>query len=448
MSASRIASRLARAAAIAALALGAAPSSAEADRPLRTEALEARSAWDGSGPAVNGRSGTPAYGIPMPWGQESFEAMRTAYLGPDARKWLSAILARAAPYLPYIRERIRLYGLPDELAFLPVLESEFSARAVSRSGAAGLWQFMKNSVGGYGMRIDDWVDERRDFMKSTDGALRKLADNYETFGDWHLALAAYNAGAGAVGRALTAAKLAGAAAPDYWEIRRRGLLSAECSAYVPKFLAIASILGYPARSGIALDWEGSPGWETLRVGRPVDLAKLAAISGIEAELLRDFNPELRYGVTPPDPEYRLKIPAPRAETLRAALAETSIDVPAYRLHSVRSGDTLSALARSYGTSVAAIASANQGLDPDRIRLGQVIVVPASPTAPQRNGDGPDEEGPDFAGTYTVAKGDTLWSISLKHSVRVELLAARNGLDLGEVIREGKRLAVPIISATP
>ena len=87
-------------------------------------------------------------------------------------------MARAKPFLPYIEERIRFYGLPDELAFLPVIESEYSPRNVSKSGAAGLWQFMRNSIAGYGMRIDDWVDERRDFMKSTDGALRKLADNY------------------------------------------------------------------------------------------------------------------------------------------------------------------------------------------------------------------------------------------------------------------------------
>ncbi len=448
MSVPLAAARLARAAALAALALCVSPLPAEALRPLRLEAPAAGSAPDSPGPPINARSGKPSYGIEMPWGEEGFESRRAAYLAPDARKWLSAILARAEPYLPYIRERIRLYGLPDELAYLPVLESEFSSRAVSRSGATGLWQFMRNSIDGYGMRVDDWVDERRDFMKSTDGALRKLADNFAAFGDWHLALAAYNAGAGAVGRALAAAKLAGAEAPDYWELRRRGLLSAECSAYVPKFLALASILSYPERSGIALDWEASPGWETLRVGRSVDLANLASRSGIELELLRDSNPELRHGVTPPDPEYRLKVPSPRAEALRAALADASIDVPAYRLHSVRSGDTLYAIAKSYGTSVSAIAAANQGLDPDNIRLGQVIVVPASPIAPPRDEGAREEEGPAFAGTYVVAKGDTLWSISLRHSVRVELLAERNGLDVGGVINEGKRLAVPIISATP
>lgn len=384
----------------------------------------------------------------MPWGQVDFETRRASYLAPDARKWLIAALNRGAPYLPYIRDRIRHFGLPDELAFLPILESEFSARAVSRSGAVGLWQFMKNSIGGYGMRIDAWVDERRDFMKSTDGALRKLADNYSTFGDWHLALAAYNAGAGAIGRAIAAAKRAGVPCPDYWELRRRGLLSAECSAYVPKFLAIASILSYPARSGMPLSWDSVEGWETLPVGRSVSVALLAKRSGVEAEILLNSNPELRHGVTPPGAGYVLKVPASRADALRAALADTSIDVPAYRLHLVASGDTLSALARRYGTSVSAIAAANPGIDPDRIRIGQALVVPSSPSALPPSEAAREEGVPEFTGTYIVAKGDTLWSISLRYSVQVELLAAKNGLEVGGVIREGSRLYVPIISAKP
>ncbi len=445
----RAGARVAVLAAVAAIsALSPFPARAEAARPLRSAAPGALAGRVGEAPPPSGRPRRAAYGIGMPWGRECFEALRAAYLGPDARKWLSAVMSRAAPYLPYIRERIRFYGLPDELAFLPVLESEFSTRAVSRSGAAGLWQFMKNSVAGYGMRIDEWVDERRDFMKSTDGALRKLADNMATFGDWNLALAAYNAGAGAIGRALAAAKLAGAAAPDYWELRDRGLLSAECSAYVPKFLALASILAYPSRSGLELSWVEAERWETVRVGRSVDLGLLEMSSGIGAGLLRDSNPELRYGVTPPDPEYRLKVPASRAGALAAALADPSIDVPAYRLHLVRSGDTLSALARSYGTSVSAIAGANPGIDPDRIRPGQSLVMPVSPAIPIREEPAVDDEEPAFEGTYIVAKGDTLWSISLRHSVRVELLAARNGLDVGGVIREGKRLAVPIMTGKP
>jgi membrane-bound lytic murein transglycosylase D len=111
------------------------------------------------------------------------------------------VVARSGTYSEFVAERIRWYGLPEELIFLPVIESEWSPHAVSRSGAAGLWQFMRNSIAGYDMRVDEWVDERRDFMKSTDAALRKLRDNYETLGSWEMAIAAYNCGLGAASRA-------------------------------------------------------------------------------------------------------------------------------------------------------------------------------------------------------------------------------------------------------
>ncbi len=253
----------------------------------------------------------------MPWGEPSFEAVRKAYLSPDGKKWLAAIMERAKPFLPYIEERIRFYGLPDELAFLPVIESEYSPRNISKSGASGLWQFMRNSISGYGMKIDDWVDERRDFMKSTDGALRKLADNYSYFCDWAIAVAAYNCGDGAMSRAIAIAKRDGAAAIDYWELRKRGLLNAETAEYVPKFLAVASILRYPGRNGLELSWDESASWETISPGRPVDLKLLSELAGVPLDLLRDANPELRYGVTPPGEGYALKVPSTSAAAVRA-----------------------------------------------------------------------------------------------------------------------------------
>jgi membrane-bound lytic murein transglycosylase D len=428
----------------------AAPGTAVQARPTRLEPWKADAVWGPAGPPAAGRALEPSYGIAMPWGERSFEAFRSTYSAGDARAWLEAVMARAAPYLPYIYERIRLYGLPDELAFLPVVESEFSPRAVSKSGAAGLWQFMKNSISGYGIRVDDWVDERRDVMKSTDGALRKLADNYATFGDWSLALAAYNAGAGAIGRAVAAARRAGAAEAGYWELRGRGLVSAECASYVPKFLAIASILRYPARSGAALSWDESPAWETISPGRSVDIALVAKSAGIDPAVLREANPELRHGVTPPSAGYLLKVPAASAQAVRAAIADRSAELLRYSLHSVRSGDTLSSIARNYGSTMSAIIQSNPGINPDLIRLGQVIVVPAlfDVPPPSSKPAEAEDEGPAFDSTYVVAKGDTLWSLSLKYSVQVELLAARNGLSVGGVIREGTSLRVPILVAKP
>jgi membrane-bound lytic murein transglycosylase D len=383
----------------------------------------------------------------MPWGEEKFEALRAAYLSPDGKKWLAAIRARAKPYIPYIQERVRYYGLPDELAFLPVIESEYSSRNVSKSGAAGLWQFMRNSIGGYGMKIDDWVDERRDFMKSTDGALRKLADNYAAFGDWELALAAYNCGAGALTRAIASAKRSGIGEPSFWDLRKAGLLKRETAGYVPKFLAVASILLYPGRNGLEQSWDEPVSWATVAPGRPVDLKLLAQEADLPFSVLRDANPELRYCVTPPGASYELKVPTDRAESVRAIVEDSSRKLVRFYLHTVRSGDTLSEIARRYGTPVATIAGSNPGLAPDRIRLGQVIVVPALKEAPPPEPEEAEGQAPAFSSSYVVARGDTLWSISLRYEVQPELLAERNGLGLSSVIREGMSLRVPILKPT-
>jgi membrane-bound lytic murein transglycosylase D len=421
------------------------PQSAEADiPPQRLVQPTGAPPWAPAGPPLQGLAEEPCYGIAMPWDERSFESFRASYLSPDGKKWLAAVMERARPYIAYISERLRYYNLPEELAFLPVVESEYSPRAVSKSGATGLWQFMRNSIAGYGIRIDDWVDERRDFMKSSDGALRKLADNYAEFGDWDLAVAAFNAGDGAVARALFRAKKDGAVAPDYWDLRARGLLPAETVSYVPKFLAIASILRYPGRYGIPLSWEAPPSWEAVDPGRPVDLAILAKATGLDLGMLRAANPELRYGVTPPSTSYRLKVPAECAASVKAVLDDKSLALVRYYLHTVRSGDTLSAISRNYGAPMSTILQSNPGMRADMLRLGQVIVVPALKNAPPPPPPPPPKDLLDFSGSYTIVKGDTLWSISLRYDVQPEVLAAQNGLALDSVIREGMTLRVPIV----
>jgi membrane-bound lytic murein transglycosylase D len=418
--------------------------------PQRSSPLpaEAAGAWGEAGAPLQSHAANASYGMPMPWGEEHFEAIRKEYQSPDGRKWLAAIMDRAKPFLPYIEERIRYYGLPDELAFLPVIESEFSPRDVSRSGAAGLWQFMRNSVGGYGMKIDDWVDERRDFMKSTDGALRKLSDNYAAFGDWDLALAAYNCGDGAIAHAIAKARKAGAESPDYWDLSKRGLLKSETAQYVPKFLAVASILRYPGRNGLELSWEEPAAWEAVAPGRPVDLRLLSEQAGVPLAVLREANPELRYGVTPPGSSYALKVPTASADAVRSVVNDPARKLVRFYLHTVRSGDTLSGIARRYGTPMPTIAGSNPGLKPDSIRLGQVIVVPALKDAPPPESEADSGAVPAFAGNYVVVKGDTLWSISLRYEVQPEILAQRNTLSLSSVLREGMALRVPILKSTP
>ena len=378
------------------------------------------------------------YDLTMPWGEPSFEAYRAGYLSEGGKKWLTAMVERGRPWMSFIMQKIYAYGLPSELAWLPIIESEYTANAVSRSGAVGMWQFMRNSVGGYGIRIDDWVDERRDFMKATDAALRKLADNYATLGDWNLAIAAYNMGLGAISRAMA---LGGTR--DFFALRDAGRLSRETSAYVPKFLAVASILDHPARFGMPIAWDPPVEWETVEPKRSVDLGLLALASGIPVQKLRIANAELKYAVTPPWKGYLLKVPDGTAAPIVAALDDPAKKLLRYTLHTVRSGDSISAISRGYGTPVQLIVDANPGLQPSRIMVGQVLVIPVLKDGTPQPPPVPVDDAPPFTGSYSVTKGDSLWSLALRFGVRPETLAERNGLELTSVLREGMNLSVPI-----
>jgi len=362
------------------------------------------------------------------------------YTSSAGLEWLRAVMARGKMYLPFIRQEVEAMNLPSELAYLPVIESAFLPTAVSRSGAVGLWQFMKNSIHGYGMVIDEWRDDRRDIIKSTRGALQKLRDNYRYFQDWPLALAAYNAGLGAIQRAVqkTGTK-------DYWLLSEKKYLKAETTHYVPKFLAVAYILTNPGKYGIETDWGEVPAIEQIPVGRMADLRLIEKRAGIEQGLLRALNPELYYGITPRDQKYKLKIPAEYKESVTAVLAKKDEPLVLYYYHTIHSGDTLSALSRHYGVSVEQIKQANPGIQDRYLQLGKKIKIPALKNV------GPYERpltatSIAFKGSHTVKKGETLWSIALSYEVDPETLATVNGLTLSSILREGSVLKTPIKKA--
>ncbi|MBN1242616.1 MAG: LysM peptidoglycan-binding domain-containing protein [Spirochaetales bacterium] len=393
--------------------------------------------------APNGRHHAAEYrfDIEPPWGEARFERFLASYRKPDGLKRLERALDRAEPYLDWIKERIAAYDLPAELAWLPVIESDYHPWAVSKSGAVGLWQFMLNSIAGYDMRVDEWVDERRDFMKATDGALRKLAYNHAQLGDWYLALAAYNAGLGAVQRAIVAA-----GTRDYFELCARGFLKSETADYVPKLMAAAVMLSYPGRSGLEPRWNGVQAWETVSLDKPVDLALLAEAAGVPLARLREGNAELAYSVSPPDRSWNLKVPAEFAEPVRSALARSELQLMRFHLYTVRSGDTLSALSRHYDASVALILRFNPGLRPEALRIGARVVIPAlKDVAPYVPPDAPRDDRP-FDGTHVVSSGETLWALARIYDVRPETLAERNGMALDAIIREGQSLKVPILDS--
>jgi membrane-bound lytic murein transglycosylase D len=338
-------------------------------RPLR--------AWPRSGgpppPPVNGPyAGTGTIHPEIPGLDRPLtEHYIARYTEPAGLRWLTGILRDAAPWLPFIREEIAKRHLPPELRYLPVIESAFNIRALSRSGAAGLWQFMSNSIAPFDIHISSWVDERLDFWKSTQGALRKLEDNYRQLGDWALALSAYNMGLGGLQRIIRQSGLR-----DYWQLSERNLIKTENIHYVPKFLAAAYILANPRRFGLDLDWSENPGWTRIKVGRHVDLAKLAGEAGIDAELLREANAECLHSITPAESWYYLKVRAADADAVEEVLARGTGISPVFpRIHTVSRGETLWGIGRAYRVSPEDLAAANNMGVNDILREGRTLRIP-------------------------------------------------------------------------
>jgi membrane-bound lytic murein transglycosylase D len=348
--------------------------------------------------------------------------------------WLNSIMERGNIYMPFIMEEVAKRNLPPELAYLPVIESAFQITARSRSGAVGLWQFMMNSISPYDMKVTFFVDERRDFIKSTRGALQKLEDNYKTLGNWELALAAYNCGLGAATRASNKVK-----SRDYWEICKMNELKRETINYVPKFLAAAYILSQPRRFGIDI-WRQSFKWTEIPLKRQVSIDLLASEAGVNVNLLRNLNAELLHGISPAG-SFNLKAPVTHAEQINMTLEREDLKLIRYHYHVVRHGDTLWSMSRHYETPIELIEQHNPRLKNRYLQLGETIIIPAFKEVKPYERETVTYR---FDGRHAIQKGDTLWSLGLKYNIDPQVLAEENGMELNSVLREGRTIKVPII----
>jgi membrane-bound lytic murein transglycosylase D len=312
------------------------------------------------------------YSLPFP--EESIVDRYVQGIRASQGDWLQSVRDRSLPYREVIQQAIDERKLPRELQFLPAVESGFQVRALSPRGASGLWQLMRNTASPYGLRMDAWVDERRDFLKATGASLDKLAENFAVLGDWNLALAAYNCG---LGRILGIVHRH--PGNDFWALRRKGLLPRETAAFVPQFLALARVLRYPGRYGLSIGWESASPWQCIPVNGCVDLRILSRESGVPLSVLTNANPELNFPMTPPPSyAYQLKIPAQYGEAVERALAEASLPLLEFRVHVVAAGDTLSEMARTYGVSIDLIQQFNPQLAPRTMRIGAKVLVPVLP----------------------------------------------------------------------
>ncbi len=377
-------------------------------------------------------------------GNHLYDSYFKKYSSKHEQKHLAAIWEQAEYFVPFIEAKVKEYGLSHEIIYLPFVESNFKPDAVSKSGATGLWQFMTNSIDGFNMKIDEWLDERRDFWKATDAALKKIKYNYSVLKDWNLAIAAYNCGLGKMKRTVREGGTS-----DYWKLCQKGLLSKETTHYIPKLLAVADILKNREKFGIK-DKQPVPfQWTRLALPQPVDIRLLAKETGIPRNILDIGNSELKFYITPPAKTgYMLKVPADKAEIIKNVTANKKTKLTDFHLYTVKAGDTLSHLSQHYGISVDMIQSFNN-VNPNNLKIGSKLVIPVSnPDIKPYEGTydlsnwtpGISEAG--FAGEYTVQAGDTIWSIAKLFHTDIKHIAYFNHLELDSVLSIGKTLRVP------
>ena len=284
-------------------------------------------------------------------------------------------MARSGRWRPMIEETLAAEGVPRDLSFLAMIESGFSSVAVSPASATGMWQLMHGTGSGY-LEISSYSDERRDPEKATRAAAKHLRYLYQKFGDWYLAIAAYNAGEGTVARAIERR-----GTRDYWELCARGEFWAETRDYVPKLLA-AMVLGkQPENFGLDVNFERPDVYDVVDVRGGTSLEAVAVAAGVELATVQALNPELKKPYTPPGVDlYPVKVPLGAAEGFEERLSSVVVDVEnSSTLHRVARGESPSTIAHRYGITVQQLLAANSISDPRRIQIGAELVIPTQPT---------------------------------------------------------------------
>lgn len=385
----------------------------------------------------------PRFSIPVP--ADNPRVLEAAeYLSTNRREVIQEGLARAARYLPMIHEIFEEAGVPRELAWMPLIESLFKPTVRSRASAVGLWQLMAPTARLYGLRVDSYVDERRDPVKATEAISRFILDYHQEFGDWHLAIAAYNGGKGRVARALERA-----GASDFWALASTRHLPRETREFVPKILAAILIGTEPEAYGLEFAPLPPYDYDVVRIDSMTDLEVIAEAAGTSLAVIQELNPQLLRRTTPNVSDYAVRVPAGQGEAFRVAFAAIP---PSERLrvveHTIRNGESLSTIAQGYGLSIAAIADFNAIRDRNRIRAGQTILIPVSQgsgggraaavtTADLVQGDAL-RRGQQVV--HTVRRGESLWTIARAYRTSVDALKRWNGLTSDRILG-GDRLEV-------
>ena len=342
------------------------------------------------------------------------------YFSNHGRGVFERALARSGRYRDMMLPILKEQGVPQDLIYLALAESGFHPLAVSRAGARGIWQFMGDRARGYGLKHNLWIDDRQDPERSTRAAARHLKELYQQFGDWYLAMAAYNSGPGTVQAAV---KRTGYA--DFWELYRRNVLPKETRNYVPIILAAIIMAKNPAQYGlqdVAMDQPAE--YDAITIDYPVDLRLVAECVNSTPSELQDLNPSLLRMTTPRTGKFELHLPAGTKDDYETAIASIPPDMRLWwRYYTVKSGDTLASLARTYHTTVKAISETNH-LEDRELDPQSKLVIPVKP------GKHPTSDTATYARRitrYHVHRGDTVETVADNFGISPQQLRRWNGL---------------------
>ena len=365
------------------------------------------------------------------------------YFQGAGRGHFARYLARSGRHVPVMQDILKKYAMPQDLVYIALIESGFSARAYSRAHAVGHWQFIKGTGRHYGLAVNNWVDERRDPHKATVAAARYLRDLFDEFGDWYLAMAAYNAGEGKIRKAIQRT-----GTRNFWEMieRDRRYLRAETKDYVPKFIAAAILAKSPERFGFGdVVYEQPVEVEKVKVDTQTDLQVVARCAEVGTSELEDLNPELIRGTTPPSAgNYEILLPKGAGNKFEVAFAKLP---PSERLmvvrHQVRRGDTAGRIAKRYGVSVRELLAANGLRSAAAIKRGTNLVIPTGGEAKEAVRAVVAEESGRPRGNlvkHRVQRGETLGLIAQNYGVNISSVKTWNRLRRN-MIHEGQTLKI-------
>ncbi|OGC79892.1 MAG: hypothetical protein A2145_02410 [candidate division Zixibacteria bacterium RBG_16_40_9] len=391
------------------------------------------------------------YEIPIEANYRVAKALQ--YLQTVGRKPFEKYLRRSGKYMEIMREIIKSKNLPENLVYLPFIESGFSAKAYSWAHAVGFWQFIASTGRNYGLNRNWWMDERRDFIKSTHAACDYLAFLYGTFKDWNLALAAYNAGEGGIGRAVVRQNK-----KDFWDLK----LKRQTYNYVPLFMASAIIAKNPEKYGFFVEPDPLLQYEEVIIDKCLDLKSTAKVLNTSLETLRELNPELLRDITPPNVyNYNLRIPKNSSEIFWSYYNQLPTQKKTYWvMHKVKRGETLSRIASKYGVSTSSLAKGNNLSPKSKLRRGQSLKVPMIVTQKYATNEvlknnaspkvistvRPVEVSKQKLIRYRVKTGDTLFELAQRFNTTPNEIKKLNRMNRQDYLIQGNIIKLPLKTA--